>query len=140
MQTEPSSVLENSFDDDDCTDTSHSSSQNYSHHSRTQRFSKRVHWTSPFYIKCKFGVLQYVLLKAISAVAVMNLELQGLYKEGDFSPGGGYLYVCIVTNVSQCWALYCLVFFYYATKTELAPIRLRCTTPFSRARSATGST
>jgi hypothetical protein len=53
----------------------------------------------------------------------MILEIYGLYKEGDFTPRGGYLYICIITNLSQCWALYCLVFFYYATKNELGPIR-----------------
>jgi hypothetical protein len=33
------------------------------------------------------------------------------------------LYICIITNTSQCWALYCLILFYYATKNELGPIR-----------------
>ena len=84
---------------------------------------KRVEWTSPFFIKCKFGVLQYVLLKFVSAISVMVLEMYGLYKEGDFTPKGGYLYICILTNLSQCWALYCLIFFYYALKNELGPIR-----------------
>lgn len=84
---------------------------------------KRVSWTSPFFVKCKFGVLQYVLLKVVSSIFVMVLELNGLYKEGDFTPRGGYLYICIFTNLSQCWALYCLIFFYFATKNELGPIR-----------------
>jgi len=84
---------------------------------------KRVQWTSPFFVKCKFGVLQYVLLKFVSSIFVMMLEMCGLYKEGDFTPRGGYLYICILTNLSQCWALYCLVFFYYALKNELGPIR-----------------
>ena len=84
---------------------------------------KRVQWTSPFFVKCKFGVLQYVLLKFVSAIFVMILEINGLYKEGDFTPRGGYLYICILTNLSQSWALYCFVFFYYATKNELGPIR-----------------
>jgi hypothetical protein len=87
------------------------------------RAVKRVHWKSPFFINCKFGVLQYVLLKFLCAVLVLILEYYDLYKEGDFSPRGGYLYICIITNTSQCWALYCLIFFYYATKTELAAIR-----------------
>jgi hypothetical protein len=83
----------------------------------------KVHWTSPFFVKCKFGVLQYVLLKFVSSIFVMILELTGNYKEGDFTPTGGYLYICILTNLSQCWALYCMIFFYYATKNELGPIR-----------------
>lgn len=88
-----------------------------------QRAFKRIHWKSPFFINCKFGVLQYVLLKFLLAVAVLILEWKGLYKEGNFTPKGGYLYICILTNLSQCWALYCMIFFYYATCTELGPIR-----------------
>ena len=83
---------------------------------------KRVHWTSPFFVRCKFGTLQYVLLKFVSSIFVMILELTDLYKEGDFTVRGGYLYICILTNLSQCWALYCLIFFYLATKNELSPI------------------
>ena len=85
--------------------------------------TKRIQWTSPFFVKCKFGVLQYVLLKFILALATVILERLHLYKEGNFTFNAGYLYVCILTNASQCWALYCLIFFYYATKNELAPIR-----------------
>jgi hypothetical protein len=88
-----------------------------------RRAVKRVSWKSPFFVKCKFGVLQYVLLKFVTSIAVMILELHGWYKEGDFTPRGGYLYICFLTNLSQCWALYCLVIFYYATHTELSPIR-----------------
>lgn len=88
-----------------------------------RRPMKRVIWTSPFFVKCKFGVLQYVLMKFVSAIFIMILELLGWYKEGDFTWKGGYLYICFLTNLSQCWAVYCLVFFYYATHTELSPIR-----------------
>lgn len=83
----------------------------------------RVYWTSPFFIQCKFGVLQYVLIKFFCAIAVLILEPYGWYKEGQFHLKAGYLYICILTNVSQCYALYCLVFFYFATKNELSPIR-----------------
>jgi Organic solute transporter Ostalpha len=84
---------------------------------------KRVHWTSPFFVQCKFGVLQYVLLKFVCSFLAMILETHGIYKEGDFTYKGGYLYICVVTNLSQCWALYCLILFYYATHNELGPIR-----------------
>jgi Organic solute transporter Ostalpha len=79
---------------------------------------KRVHWTSPFFVKCKFGVIQYVLLKLVCSLAIFVLEKFEVYNEGNFTYKGGYLYVCILTNLSQCWALYCLIFFYYATKNE----------------------
>jgi Organic solute transporter Ostalpha len=85
--------------------------------------TSRVTWTSPFFIKCKFGVLQYVLIKALCAVATALLEWKGWYREGQFHYAAGYTYICFITNLSQCWALYCLIFFYYATKTELSPIR-----------------
>lgn len=84
---------------------------------------RTVRWTSPFFKNCKLGCLQYVLLKFISSIFVMILEKLDYYKEGDFSYKSGYLYICILTNTSQCWALYCLIFFYYATKNELGPIR-----------------
>ena len=89
----------------------------------TTRGRIAIQWTSPFFVNCKFGCLQYVLLKFLCAIFVMVLERNGLYKEGDFTTKGGYLYICILTNTSQCWALYCLIFFYYATKNELGPIR-----------------
>jgi len=73
--------------------------------------------------KCKFGVLQYVIIKNLFAIVVCILASRGAYDEGSFSITGVYLYVCLVCNVSQLWALYCLVLFYYATKEELAPWR-----------------
>jgi hypothetical protein len=84
--------------------------------------NNKVVWTSPFYVKCKFGVLQYVLLKNLTAWLTMILEFHGLYKEGDFSLSSAYFYITFVINWSQCWALYCLILFYYALKNELAPI------------------
>merc|ERR1719354_1411837 len=89
----------------------------------TKTGQRSVKWTSPFFKNCKLGCLQYVLLKFISSIFVVVLEKFDFYKEGDFSPTSGYLYICILTNTSQCWALYCLIFFYYATKNELGPIR-----------------
>lgn len=83
----------------------------------------RVYWTSPFFVQCKFGVLQYVLLKLLCSLLVAILELCGWYHEGNFGWKSGYLYICVVTNTSQCWALYCMIFFYYACKNELASIR-----------------
>ena len=90
---------------------------------KAPRTIKQVRWTSPFLVKCKRGILQYVVLKFVCSVSAMLLEVLGWYHEGSFSPKYGYFYICLLTNFSQCWALYCLVFFYYATKNELGPIR-----------------
>ena len=87
-----------------------------------KRALKQIHWKSPFFIKCKFGVLQYVLCKILCSVLVLLLEWRGLYQEGDFTWKGAYLYICLFTNISQCWALYCLILFYYATHNELSSI------------------
>jgi hypothetical protein len=84
---------------------------------------RTVRWTSPFFKNCKLGCLQYVLLKFILSIFTVVMEKLDFYKEGDFSYKSGYLYICILTNTSQCWALYCLIFFYFATKNELGPIR-----------------
>ncbi|KAI8508417.1 hypothetical protein Bbelb_135160 [Branchiostoma belcheri] len=49
-------------------------------------------------------------------------ELSGVYHEGDFGWDSAWTYVVIINNISQVWALYCLVLFYHAMKEELAPI------------------
>jgi hypothetical protein len=83
----------------------------------------QVTWTSPFFLNCKLGILQYVLLKVITAVASMILELNGFFHEGRFEYDDAYPYIMFIANLSQCWALYCLAFFYFATKNELQHIR-----------------
>jgi hypothetical protein len=54
---------------------------------------------------------------------VVILEQQQVCKEGNFTPKCGYLCIAFLTNLSQCWALRCLIFFQHATKTELRPMR-----------------
>ena len=88
-----------------------------------RRDDRTIQWESPFFRHCKLGVLQYVLLKLLCVLATLIMESYHVYNEGNFHWKSGYLYICILTNTSQCWALYCLIFFYYATKTELSPIR-----------------
>ncbi len=73
--------------------------------------------------KCKMGVLQYVIIKNLTAIMVCVLASFGRYHEGTFRLDEGYVYQCVVCNISQLWALYCLVLFYFATKEELAPWR-----------------
>ncbi|GMP71161.1 hypothetical protein CsSME_00029686 [Camellia sinensis var. sinensis] len=71
----------------------------------------------------KFGIVQYMIIKAVTAILSVILEAFGVYCEGDFKWGCGYPYMAVVLNFSQSWALYCLVQFYAITKEELAHIK-----------------
>ncbi|KAK7310558.1 hypothetical protein RJT34_08136 [Clitoria ternatea] len=76
-----------------------------------------------FYQIVKFGIVQYMIIKALTAVLAVILEAFGVYCEGEFKIGCGYPYMAVVLNFSQSWALYCLVQFYTVTKGELAHIK-----------------
>nr|XP_002127885.1 transmembrane protein 184C-like [Ciona intestinalis] len=71
---------------------------------------------------CKRGVLQYTLIRPVTTIIALICELTNVYHEGDFSPRYAWLYIMIINNMSQIWAMYCLVLFYMATKEELKPI------------------
>jgi len=73
--------------------------------------------------KCKVGVLQYVVIKNIIAFSIVIMEWNNVYHEGVFRADGGYLYVCIINNISQIWALYCLILFFFACRENLQPWR-----------------
>ncbi|XP_076883477.1 protein LAZ1-like [Bidens hawaiensis] len=74
------------------------------------------------YLIIKIGIVQYMIIKAVTAVLVVILEAFDVYCEGDFKLGCGYPYMAVVLNFSQSWALYCLVLFYEITADELAHI------------------
>ncbi|XP_044489470.1 protein LAZ1 isoform X2 [Mangifera indica] len=76
-----------------------------------------------FYQVVKIGIVQYMIIKSLSAILAVILEAFGVYCEGDFKLGCGYPYIAVVLNFSQSWALYCLVQFYTVTKDELAHIK-----------------
>ncbi|KAH7574794.1 hypothetical protein JRO89_XS02G0005700 [Xanthoceras sorbifolium] len=76
-----------------------------------------------FYQVVKFGIVQYMIIKSLSAIVALILEIFGVYCEGEFKWGCGYPYIAVVLNFSQSWALYCLVQFYAVTKDELAHIK-----------------
>ncbi|KAK8567895.1 hypothetical protein V6N12_006463 [Hibiscus sabdariffa] len=76
-----------------------------------------------FYQVVKFGIVQYMIIKILTALLAVILEAFGVYCEGEFSKGCGYPYMAVVLNFSQTWAFYCLLQFYTVTKEELAPIK-----------------
>jgi hypothetical protein len=55
------------------------------------------------------------------SIIVLILEAFGKYRDGDWSPDGGYLYITMIYNISVSLALYGLILFYQATKDLLSP-------------------
>lgn len=76
-----------------------------------------------FVDRCRHGALQYTVVRPIMTAVALICELAGVYDEGNFGFRRGFLYVAIINNLSQIWALYCLVLFYRCCKDELRPIK-----------------
>jgi hypothetical protein len=79
--------------------------------------------TSSFLKQCENGVLQYVVLKLILTAISFLLEWFGLFGEGEFTLKKGWLYISGATNLSQMWAMYCLLRFYTMCSNELRPVK-----------------
>ncbi|CAF3357420.1 unnamed protein product [Rotaria sp. Silwood1] len=77
-------------------------------------------YTIGFLRFCKQATLQFCLVKPLMSLVTLILQAFDKYKDGDFSPTGGYLYITLIYNVSVSVALYGLFLFYEATKHILA--------------------
>uniref|UniRef100_A0A8K9Y7T9 Transmembrane protein 184C n=1 Tax=Oncorhynchus mykiss TaxID=8022 RepID=A0A8K9Y7T9_ONCMY len=73
--------------------------------------------------RCKLGVLQYTVVRPVTTVIALVCQLCGVYDEGNFSNRNAWTYLVIVNNISQLFAMYCLVLLYKALKDELSQIR-----------------
>jgi len=71
----------------------------------------------------EFGTLQFVVLKPILSLISFICSAVGVYGEGRFSYNVAYPYISFITSVSQMYALYALILFYFAVKDELQPVR-----------------
>lgn len=70
------------------------------------------------------GVLQYVFVRGTLAIVTLILQATGRYCEGSWrNPSCGYVYVAIALNLSQFWAMLCLITFYHELRKDLAPLR-----------------
>ncbi|XP_055877563.1 transmembrane protein 184B-like isoform X1 [Biomphalaria glabrata] len=78
-------------------------------------------YTIGFLRFCKQATLQFCFIKPVMAILTLLLQAFGYYKDGNFSPLGGYLYITIIYNISVSLALYALIMFYLATKELLSP-------------------
>lgn len=73
--------------------------------------------------RCKLGVLQYTVVRPITTVTALVCEILGVYDEGNFSFSNAWTYLVILNNLSQLFAMYCLLLFYKVLKEELSPIK-----------------
>ena len=71
----------------------------------------------------KQGVLQFVLIKPITAGAAILLDHYDIYCEGEWTFHCGYLYIATINNTSVSISLYYLVLFYLATEERLKPFK-----------------
>lgn len=78
-------------------------------------------YTIGFLRFCKQATLQFCLVKPLMAFVIIFLQVFGHYRDGDWSPDGGYLYITIIYNISISLALYGLFLFYFATRDLLTP-------------------
>ncbi|KAK0052453.1 transmembrane protein 184C [Biomphalaria pfeifferi] len=78
---------------------------------------------SKFMQHCKHGVLQYTLVRPIMAAIAFICEMCGKYDEGDFNFKSAWSYIVVISNLSQIFAMYCLVMFYRAFRQELKPLK-----------------
>ncbi|KAA1477820.1 DUF300-domain-containing protein [Dentipellis sp. KUC8613] len=87
-------------------------------------FQREMDISDPYtFLFLKRGILQYVQVKPILAVATLILKAAGKYNEGSFRANSGYLYVSIIYNTSICLSLYCLAMFWLCINDDLKPFR-----------------
>lgn len=76
-------------------------------------------------LRCKHGILQYVVIRPITSLIAFITQMLGAYGEGNYNPFSGKAYpiLFIVNNASQLLAMYCLVIFYTGYQQELKPMK-----------------
>tara|TARA_B110000977_G_scaffold191567_1_gene263840 strand:+ start:56 stop:1861 length:1806 start_codon:yes stop_codon:yes gene_type:complete len=78
---------------------------------------------SPFLRLCRHGVINYVVTRPLTTLIAFIAQAIGVYGDGEFTnPWVAYPYLALINNVSQAWAMYCLILFYKALREELAPL------------------
>ena len=83
-------------------------------------------WAPPglFLYRCGTGILQYVYVRLLVTAVSLGLFYTDYYSEGDFDfVENGYIWCAGILLVSQCWALYCLLQFYWVLRVELGPLQ-----------------
>ncbi|QIX00691.1 hypothetical protein AMS68_006208 [Peltaster fructicola] len=75
------------------------------------------------FLGIKRGILQYVWIKPILAIATVAMKATGTFKDGTLSADSGYMWTGIIYNVSICWSLYDLALFWVCMSDDLQPFR-----------------
>lgn len=70
---------------------------------------------------CKFGTLQYCVVRPTTTLIAMLLDVAGAYHESELSLHYGYIYILFIMNVSIGYAFIVLASFYTAMKYKLKP-------------------
>lgn len=70
---------------------------------------------------CKFGTMQYIVLKPTCTLVALVLHACGLYGEGSFALNRFWVYQTIIMNASVGYAFYCLGLFYVVLHGPLEP-------------------
>ncbi|KAJ7182978.1 DUF300 domain-containing protein [Mycena crocata] len=87
-------------------------------------FKREIDVSDPYtFLFLKRGILQYVQVKPILAIATLILKACGKYNEGTLRWDSGYLYVSVIYNCSICLSLYCLAVFWMCVNDDLKPFR-----------------
>jgi len=94
---------------------------NSNHYKPTSKSNRALKLSRIFYRKVKQGVLQFVLIKPVTAVIAILLDKYGLYNDGNYDYRTGFLYLSLINNFSVSLSLYCLALFYMATEERLKP-------------------
>jgi len=84
---------------------------------------KEWHLTRQFRYYTMVGILQYVPVRVFWAIVAFILEHRQKFEKGIWDPNVAYPYYIITVNISQIWALYCLILFYHTLFEEIKEIK-----------------
>jgi hypothetical protein len=76
-----------------------------------------------FFHRCHLGVAQYVVVRIVCSLITVITSSLGTYGEGIYDAGAPALWLTIAINLSQLWALYCLIFFAAVLWPALRPMK-----------------
>jgi hypothetical protein len=75
------------------------------------------------FVQIKRGILQYVYVKPLLAIATVVCKATGTWKEGSLAIDSGYAWSGLIYNVSIFWSLYDLALFWVCMSADLQPFR-----------------